>query len=409
MKAREAIMSAEAAEIVVIDDDPVQIDILTDVLSEEGYRVYPFRRADKALEQVVAYPPAALIVDLHMPYLSGNDFIEQLHAALKDETPPCLVLSASLDQREITRCYEAGARDFLPKPCPFPVLLAKLRLTIKDSLPRLPRAGDTPLHIGRYTVVEEIGRGGMGVVYRVLDWRQDRSLALKTLWTRSKSIDPVLRFRREVDVLSLLQHPNLVRFYEAGRDGELLFYTMDLVKGQPLSKIVDRGPLPPERVRNLLVQFATALSYLHEQSVIHRDLKPANIIVQPNGVPVLIDFGLAKIVSDHQLTSPSVHVGTPGYMAPELIRGTETDARSDLFSLGLIALELLSGKQSVSNDNPYTCMALLAEGRYARAKSMAHVPQELARIVDRLVEPLPSRRWQSAEDLLEALTLEGYD
>jgi outer membrane protein assembly factor BamB/predicted Ser/Thr protein kinase len=198
--------------------------------------------------------------------------------------------------------------------------------------------------IGRYDVIAEIGRGGMGVVYRAYEPALDRTVALKVL-APDLANQPgfVARLRREAISAARLRHPNIALLYEFGQADDTAFLVMEYLPGHSLRQILEAGPLPPERALALLDQIGQALDYAHRMGIVHRDVKPSNILVGPDDQAMLIDFGLAEMAERTQLTSDFALLGTPHYMAPEQAAGRGADARADQYALAAVAYEMLTG------------------------------------------------------------------
>jgi serine/threonine-protein kinase len=206
-----------------------------------------------------------------------------------------------------------------------------------------------PTQVGRYQIIEELGRGAMGVVYRGFDPTIGRTVAIKTVQLDAGDPELVMRFRREVQAAGVLSHPNIVTIYDAGEDQGLFYIAMELVEGETLQKMLAQGPLPVEQAIALAEQIAAALDHAHGHYVVHRDVKPANIIVSGGHVKVM-DFGIAKVTAS-TLTGTGQLLGTPSYMSPETVKGQGVDGRSDLFSLGIILYEMLTGTKPFLGDN----------------------------------------------------------
>lgn len=390
--------------VVILDDDPLQLELLSETLIDAGYRVYSFNDGEEALGQIQWFPPDVVVTDFHMPLMSGLEFLKALNDRMGDEAPPCLVLSASKNEQDAVDCYQYGAKDFIAKPFTPGVLLAKLQHTVgrlKSEI-QVPESR-RPTRINDYRIVDEIGRGGMGVVFKVED-SDGYVFALKTLTNQTGNPDMVLRFRREIDILSTLSHPNLVRVYSAGKTSKLFYYCMDYIDGQPLdSSINNYQPLEARLVARILHDIADALDYLHNKDILHRDLKPGNVMVREHDQkPFLVDFGLAKFLLDNQLTAHSQIVGTPQYMSPEQILGKGLDGRSDLFSLGFIALEALIGDLVIPDVHPYACMSMIVRGDFPHAVNYDYIPPGLAAIVDKLLVTDRDQRYQNAGELKQA-------
>ena len=190
--------------------------------------------------------------------------------------------------------------------------------------------------IGKYRIVETIGRGGMGVVYRGLGETLDRPVAIKALHPDLADDDQMQRFRAEAVTLARVRHPNIATVHELLRDGDRLLMVMELVRGETLERLLARsGPLPVDRAVPLIAQTLDALGHAHRAGIVHRDLKPANLMLTEYGVKVM-DFGIARVRGTERVTTDGLMLGTPAYMAPEQVRGDEVDGRTDLYALGAV-------------------------------------------------------------------------
>jgi len=207
--------------------------------------------------------------------------------------------------------------------------------------------------IGHYHLEAEIGRGGMGVVYRAFDPGLQRRVALKVIAPHIASELPALaRFRREAATTARLHHPNIAAAYEAGEHDGQPYIVFEWIEGEPLSALIDRaGRLPLDRALRLFDQLASALDYAHAHGVLHRDLKPDNILVTPDDQPVIIDFGLAWLATQTALTATGAFFGTPRYMAPEQFLGHNLDGRADLYSLAIVLYEMLASRPPFSDES----------------------------------------------------------
>ncbi len=264
---------------------------------------------------------------------------------------------------------------------------------------------------GRYRVEHELGRGGMGAVYLARDVKLDRPVALKVLPAEFAS-DPTLRdrFLRETRLAASFSHPNIVPVHAVEESDELLAFAMGFVEGESLAERVRRsGPLDPRTVARLLVDIAYALAYAHGRSVVHRDIKPDNIMIErATGRALLMDFGISRTISTTVeaagLTRVGEVVGTPEYMSPEQASGDHVDGRSDLYSLGLVALFALTGHAVVTGDSTQQIIVRqLTEPLPPAATLRADLPPALAEAIDRCVNKDPAARFASAESLVEAL------
>ena len=261
-----------------------------------------------------------------------------------------------------------------------------------------------------YELDSEIGRGGMGIVYRAKDRRLKRTVAIKLLPPElAFRSDIKTRFLREAETAAQLSHPNIVPIYTVDEAEGLVFFVMAYVDGENLAKrIFERGVLPTEEVRRILRDVADALAYAHERGVVHRDIKPDNIIIAAqNGRPMVTDFGIARAVSDgdSRLTATGMAIGTPAYMSPEQAAGERTiDGRSDLYSLGIVAYQMLAGEPPfVAGSTPAMLVKHISERPIPVNQRRADVPDDLGRAVMLLLEKDPANRFPSASALVAAL------
>ncbi len=276
------------------------------------------------------------------------------------------------------------------------------------------KSGEKPI-LGRYRIEKVLGRGAMGTVYLGVDPKINRQVAIKTL--DYSQIEPAelpdvkARFFREAEAAGKLSHPHIVTVYDVGEEADLAYMAMELLEGADLSQYCDKKErLAPQDILEIGAQIAGALEYAHLNGVVHRDIKPANIMLAKTGQVKVADFGVARVISSSR-TETGVVLGTPSYMSPEQVAGKKVDGRSDLFSLGVVFYELLSGQKPFVADSLAALMYNISNAKYPDLESICPgLPQGFYQIVDKLLSKAVSRRYKSADllqrdifDLLESM------
>jgi eukaryotic-like serine/threonine-protein kinase len=260
--------------------------------------------------------------------------------------------------------------------------------------------------VSHYHIVEKLGGGGMGVVYRAEDTRLRRSAALKFLPPElTRDEDAKRRFMDEAQAASSLDHPNICTVYEIDEtsDGQL-FIAMSYYAGETLKKKIERGPVALDDATEYAIQIAQGLIKAHDGGIVHRDIKPANLLVTADGLVKILDFGIVKLLGHTDLTRTGTTLGTVAYMSPEQTKGVVVDQRSDLWSLGVVLYEMIAGRVPFPAENAFAVASAIVQAPPPRLTSIrGDVPAELERIVGRALEKRPDDRYQTAAELLSAL------
>ncbi|HEY2353087.1 MAG TPA: protein kinase [Candidatus Acidoferrum sp.] len=271
--------------------------------------------------------------------------------------------------------------------------------------------------LGPYEIQSQVGAGGMGEVYRARDTRLSRDVALKIL-PESFALDGdrLRRFEHETQAVAALNHPNILAIYDVGHHNSAPFLVSELLEGETLRAVLDRGPLPQRKAIDYSVQIAKGLAAAHDKGIVHRDLKPDNLFVCRDGRVKILDFGLAKLASmePHSErdgatmtmtnTAAGVVMGTASYMAPEQVRGEPVDARTDMFAFGTVLFEMLSARRAFRRDTAAETMTAILKDDVAELNDLATpISPGLDRIMRRCLEKNPEHRFQSAKDLAFAL------
>ena len=260
---------------------------------------------------------------------------------------------------------------------------------------------------GRYELIEKIGEGGMAVVYKAKDRLLNRYVAIKILRPEFTQDEQFLEsFKRESQAAAGLQHPNIVSIYDVGRTGNINFIVMELVDGRPLSDLIkEKGRLDYKTTIDIAKQMASALSIAHKHQIIHRDVKPHNIMITSDGVAKLTDFGIARAVSNATMVADtSKIIGSVHYFSPEQARGAYVDERSDIYSLGIVMFEMLTGRVPFDGETPVeVALKHINEDVPSPAKLVPGIPPALDKVVLKATDKYQTERYKSADEMLEAL------
>jgi eukaryotic-like serine/threonine-protein kinase len=259
---------------------------------------------------------------------------------------------------------------------------------------------------GRYRLVELLGQGGMATIYRAHDNQLDRDVAVKLLRPEyGRDPEFLSRFRQEAQAAASLNHPNIVSVYDYGQDAAGPFIVMELVEGEDLASIIRRsGALPPRQAARIIADAARALEAAHDHGIVHRDVKPGNIMIGRDGRVKVADFGIARAVAEAQMTLPGTTLGSVHYFSPEQARGEQATTASDIFALGIVLFEVLTGQRPWEGDTAAAvAMARLAGPIPDPRTRRAGVSPELAAITQKAMAREPEDRWPSAEALADAL------
>ena len=259
--------------------------------------------------------------------------------------------------------------------------------------------------VGKYRIVERLGRGGMGTVYKAIDETLDREVAIKVLNADLGDTDILKRFRAEAVTLARLNHPGIATLYELYRDDNDLLMVMEFVRGETVHELSERlGALAAPQAAHLAMQVLDALAHAHRAGVVHRDLKPANLMVTEMGIVKVMDFGIARVLGTEHYTQGGYMMGTPAYMAPEQVLGGEIDGRADLYAVGVVLYRLLSGQLPFSAD---TAIAMVQkqvnEPPTPITQFQPDLPLWCARVLNRALSKSPGDRFQTADEFRTAL------
>ncbi|MEM7034011.1 MAG: protein kinase, partial [Chloroflexota bacterium] len=263
--------------------------------------------------------------------------------------------------------------------------------------------------LNKYTILERVGQGGMAQVYRAHQANLKRDVAIKVMHPHlAETTDFVVRFKREATAVAQLRHPHIVQIYDFDTSGEIIYMVMEYINGPTLKQHLEtqKRPLSLPEIQTIFLPLVNAVQYAHRQGIIHRDLKPANIMFTEDQQVILTDFGIARLVKDVGITASGAVPGTPGYMSPELGKGEPADERSDIYALGVILYELLTGQLPFKGDTPVAVMMKhLSEPVPPPSQINPHLPDRVEKIMLRALSKEQDDRFQTTDDLGQALQL----
>ena len=256
-----------------------------------------------------------------------------------------------------------------------------------------------------YEILDELGRGGMAIVFKAKEKQLDREVAIKVLpFSLAFDKEFVERFQREARTSARLEHPNIIPIYRVGKSGRIIYFVMKFLRGKPLSSVlVARGSLPPAEIKKILADVARALAYAHKKEIVHRDIKPDNIMFDEHGHAVVTDFGIAKAASGGKLTGTGMSIGTPHYMSPEQAKAQPLDGRSDIYSLGVVAYQCLTGSVPYDGEDSFSIGYKHIMEEIPTPTLENPEKRQLFEVVRKMMAKTPAQRFQNAEELISVL------
>ena len=253
-----------------------------------------------------------------------------------------------------------------------------------------------------YEISEELGRGGMAIVYRAKDKQLEREVAVKVLpFSLAFDAEFVERFQREARTAAQLEHPSIIPIYRVGKSGRVIFFVMKFLRGKSLSNVLrDRGRMSPPEIRRLLLEAGGALGHAAKHGIVHRDIKPDNIMFDEFGQCIVTDFGIAKAASGQKLTGTGMSIGTPHYMSPEQARAQPIDGRSDVYSLGIVAYQALVGQVPYDGDDSFSIGYKHIMEPIPEPSLQSADERQLFEVIRRMIAKDPNERFQSSDELV---------
>ncbi len=407
------------ASILVVDDNPVTRVLCSRVLAREGYRVLLAEDGIEALRVVKEEPVDLVLLDVMMPGLSGFDVLETLRKLYSAQTLRVMMVTAKDQSESVVRAFELGADDYITKPLDVPVMVARVQAHLR-SRSVTPQPAQTVMDLapgteleGKYRLESVIGHGSFGTVYRATHLGLQRAVALKIFTSGLKANHGAARFQREAMSTCRIDHPNAVQVLDLSvTEKDVPFLVMELLEGRTLAQELQRvGELSLARCGELLRPICQVLSQAHSLGIVHRDVKPQNIFIhqaRQGEVVKVLDFGIAKLIDDSamedKITVDGI-VGTPMYMAPERFSGGACNDRADVYSVGVMLYEMLTGRRPFESKGDLFKLILLHMNEVP--KSLCELRPEIPKAIEAVVVEALAK--QSAERPSAAALASRFD
>ena len=425
-------MAEESHTLLVVDDNEENRDMLSRRLKRRGYHVLSAESGEEALKLLDTVALDLILLDIMMPGMDGIEVLRRVRSRFAQDELPIIMATAKDESHDMVEALDLGANDYVTKPIDFAVVTARVQKELrgldraratKASAAGAPSGDSGPLGPGsviqgRYRLEKIVGRGNFGTVYQAHHIELDMPVAVKILSAQAAEGEEALsRFRSEGRATVKVKHPNAVTVYDFGTtEAGTAFLAMELLSGEPLSKELSRTPLLwPRRALEILLPVSRVLSEAHQMGLVHRDIKPENIFLQdtPGGEVIkVVDFGIAKLAGDRinqqNLTAEGYVLGTPAYVAPERLQNQPYGGPSDIYSVGIMAFQMLSGELPFkpNKDDPVALLMMHVNDAPPKLRSVVpELPKKIEAMVMACLEKKPAKRPTATQlaDQIEAL------
>jgi len=391
--------------ILVVDDEPSARTLLLDILKDMGMGTVTLAsRGEEAVRILMREKIDLMLLDLWMPGMDGHETSRRSLQIWPDLV--IIVVSGHATIETAVELMKEGVFDILRKPFRYDELKAKVEKGLVEIKRRREKkeAKRALRNFGRYSILGELSRGGMGVVYKAQESDSEKVVALKVLGAKLSKQEQVARFYLEGDTIAKLEHPGIVKIHDMGICEGNHFIAMEYIEGASLYDLIYADKLTYESGIRTLIEALVAIQYAHDQGVIHRDLKPSNIIVDPGGKPHIIDFGLAKSVKGRlKITQTDLILGTFGYLAPERLMGDSVDHRADIYSMGAILYEMLTHRLPYEREDDIHVFPVFTNRATPPSEINPKVPPGLDEICMKAIAVTRGDRYQTALDFGRAM------
>jgi len=409
-------------KILIVEDDKALLETFKSFLEAENFKVISSSDGEEGFRLACQEKIDLILLDFTLPSLGGLEICKRLRT-MGIMTPVIMLTGEKKEEIDKVLGLELGADDYLIKPLGTKELLARINAVLRRTKPEAAeveeayhktRTFQTPISRltrgttigGRYEIIEELGKGGMGKVYRVLDKKVEEEVALKLLNPEIAADEKTIeRFRNELKFARKISQRNVCRMYDLNEGEGTHFITMEYVPGEDLKSTISRmGQLSVGKAISIAKQVCEGLSEAHQLGVVHRDLKPQNIMIDKKGNARIMDFGIARSLEVKGLTETGMMIGTPEYMSPEQAEGKDVDLRSDIYSLGIILYEMVTGTVPFEGDTPLS-IALKHQAETPRNPKEINdqIPEDLSRVILKCMEKDKEKRYKRTEEVLSEL------
>ncbi len=412
--------------LLVVDDNEMNRDMLSRRLERKGYQVLVAEDGEAALALVEKEPIDLVLLDIMMPGIDGVEVLRRVRQTYSQAQLPVIMATAKADSDDMVEAFDLGANDYVTKPLDFPIVIAKVKKELRTKMaakevrqegePSAAELAPGAVLVGRYRLDQAIGSGTFGTVYRARHLELERDLALKVLHPSvTANEESMRRFRKEGQAASRLEHPSAVDVTDSGvSETGVGYLVMELLEGRSLLEELRAWKrLSPRRCLEILRPVCEVLAEAHEAHLVHRDIKPENIFLhrtRRGEVVKLLDFGIAKLVgeafTEQNLTAEGWVLGTPAYMAPERLTNQGYDGRADVYGLGVMLFELITGTRpfrAVDGDPMSMIMMHVNQEPPTLRSVFPEAPEELEGVVARALIKNPDER-PDARGLLRELS-----